>query len=144
MKLLNRGAAKIMTKYGVNSATDITGFGLLGHALKMALASHVSIKIEAENVPVFSNVMELIETGFIPGAAFRNLEFAEEQCKFSNDLPYNTKMLLADAQTSGGILMTVPPEKVDEILGELKKVDYESSAVIGEVLPKDDKAVVIR
>jgi selenide,water dikinase len=143
MKQLNKDAAQIMTKFGVSAATDITGFGLLGHALKMAMASNVSIQLNAENLPVIKNVMELIETGFIPGASFRNLEFAESQCKFGDHLSYNRKMLLADAQTSGGILMAVEPEKARSILDDLKKAGYTSSVVVGEVLKKEAKAVVV-
>ncbi len=143
MKQLNKEAAAIMTKYGIKSATDITGFGLLGHALKMALGSKVSIKINAPDVPAIQNVMELIETGFIPGAGFRNLEFVEDQCDFSNQVPYNTKMLLADAQTSGGILMAVAPEKAISIFDELKAAGYTSTAIVGEVMQQEKKSVII-
>jgi len=143
MKQLNMQAAAIMAKYEVRSATDITGFGLLGHALKMALGSKVSIKINAADVPAIQNVMELIETGFIPGAGFRNLEFVEDQCSFSNQVPYNTKMLLADAQTSGGILMAVAREKVASILEDLKDAGYASTAVAGEVMQQEKKPVII-
>jgi len=143
MKQLNKEAAAIMTKYGIKSATDITGFGLLGHALKMALGSKVSIKINALDVPAIQNVMELIETGFIPGAGFRNLEFVEDQCDFSSQVPYNTKMLLADAQTSGGILMAVAPDKATSIVDELKSAGYASTAIVGEVLSQEKKSVII-
>ena len=143
MKQLNKDAAKIMNQYGVSSATDITGFGLLGHALKMALASEVSIKLNAGKLPVIQDVLDLIETGFIPGAAFRNLEFVESDCKFNSGVQYNHKMLIADAQTSGGILMAVEPEKAEFILNDLKKAGYKHSIVIGEVLPKYDKAIFV-
>ncbi len=143
MKQLNKDAAAIMREFGVKSATDVTGFGLLGHALKMALGSKVSIQIQSKNVPSIMNVMNLIDTGFIPGAGFRNLEFVEEQCVFSNKLPYNTKMLLADAQTSGGILMAVNPDKAKAVLMALNKVGYQSSAIIGEVIYKKEKPVLV-
>jgi selenide,water dikinase len=143
MKQLNKQAASIMTKYEVKSATDITGFGLLGHALKMALGSKVSIRIQAKNVPSMKNVIELIETGFIPGAGFRNLEFVEDQCAFSDQLPYNVKMLLADAQTSGGIFMAVKPDIAEAILTALKGAGYNSSAIVGEVLQMTDKHVIV-
>jgi selenide,water dikinase len=143
MKQLNREAAAIMTKYGVKCATDITGFGLLGHALKMALGSEVSIKLQANHVPAMVHVMDLIEVGFIPGAGFRNLEFVDNQCSFSASLPYNLKMLLADAQTSGGIFMAVKPDKVEAILMELKDAGYNSSAIVGEVVKLSNKALYI-
>jgi selenide,water dikinase len=143
MKQLNKKAAVIMTKYGVKCATDITGFGLLGHGLKMALGSNVSIRLNALEVPSIQNVMELIETGFIPGAGFRNLEFVETQCSFSASLPYNLKMLLADAQTSGGIFMAVKPDKAVAILMELKDAGYNSSAIVGEVIKLSNKALYV-
>ncbi|PLW93761.1 MAG: selenide, water dikinase SelD [Marinilabiliales bacterium] len=143
MKQLNKKAAVIMTKYGVKCATDITGFGLLGHGLKMALGSKVSIRLNALEVPAIQNVMELIETGFIPGAGFRNLEFVEDQCDFSDQVPYNTKMLFADAQTSGGILMAIHAEMAASILDELKAAGYASSVMIGEVIQKEEKSVII-
>lgn len=143
MKQLNKKAAVIMTKYGVKCATDITGFGLLGHGLKMALGSNVSIRLNALEVPSIQNVMELIETGFIPGAGFRNLEFVEDQCDFSDQVPYNTKMLFADAQTSGGIFMAVKPDKAEAILMELKDAGYNSSAIVGEVIKLSNKALYV-
>lgn len=143
MKQLNKAAADIMTENGVKCATDITGFGLLGHALKMAIGSKVSIRIQSQNVPAIINAMDLIETGFIPGAAFRNLEFVEEQCSFNPNLSYNLKMLLADAQTSGGILMAVKPEKAETILISLKDAGYNYSAIVGEVFNKTEKPIVV-
>lgn len=143
MKQLNKAAADIMTENCVKCATDITGFGLLGHALKMALGSKVSIQIQSKNVPAIINAMNLIETGFIPGAAFRNLEFVEEQCSFNSNLSYNLKMLLADAQTSGGIFMAVKPEKAEAILIALRDAGYNASAIVGEVLQKMDRPVIV-
>ena len=78
MKLLNKTGAEVMKKYNIKGATDITGFGLAGHALKMAIASKVSIKINMEKVPLIGNVYNLIDDGCIPGASFRNLDFVDE------------------------------------------------------------------
>lgn len=143
MKLLNDKAALIMNKYGVKCATDITGFGLVGHALKMADGSDVSIQLDSSLVTALPGVIELIEMGCIPGAAFRNMEFATESCLFESSVDYNHKMLMFDAQTSGGILMSVKPEKADSILEELKQVGYPESCVVGEVLKHKDKSVYI-
>ena len=111
MKLLNKNAAEVMRKFNIKGATDITGFGLLGHALKMAQGSGVSMKINSAKVPVMDKVLELIEMGCIPGAAFRNLEFAEKDIHFDPALDYNHKMLVADAQTSGGMLISSTKRK---------------------------------
>lgn len=142
MKLLNREASVIMNKYNVKCATDITGFGLLGHTMKLASASEVSIRINASAIRSLPRVMEFIEMGCIPGAAFRNLEFIEEYCSFGDGIDYNTKMFLVDAQTSGGILMCVKPGQAEDVLEELNRSGYPASSVVGEVCQKDDEALV--
>ena len=137
MKQLNKGASAIMNKFGVKCATDITGFGLLGHILKLATASDVSASINASAVKALPRIMEFVEMGCIPGAAFRNLEYIEDSCNFDKSVDYNTKMFLVDAQTSGGILMCVKQEDADDVLQELKSSGYPASSVIGEVKPKE-------
>ncbi len=143
MKHLNKGAAEVMRNYKIKGATDITGFGLLGHALKMALGSGVSMKIDSTKVPVIDKVLELIEMGCIPGAAFRNLEFAEKDIQFDPALDYNNKMLVADAQTSGGMLISVPKEKADQMLADIRIAGYPFVAVIGAVSEKTEKSVYV-
>lgn len=143
MKHLNKNAAEVMRKYDIKGATDITGFGLIGHALKMAQGSNVSMKIRAKDLPVMNKVLDLIEMGCIPGAAFRNLEFAEKDCHFDPALDYNHKMLVADAQTSGGMLISAPAKKADQMLADLIGAGYPFAAVIGEVVKKSDKSVYV-
>ena len=143
MKLLNNKAAEVMNSFNVKCATDITGFGLLGHAMKMADGSGVSITIESSNIPILPSVIELIEMGCIPGAAFRNQEFTESSCLFEPSVDYNHKMLVLDAQTSGGLLMTVKSEDVDEIVKELKNSGYPSTCAVGEVKARTEKSVYI-
>jgi len=143
MKHLNAKGAEVMSRYNIKTATDITGFGLLGHALKMADGSGVSMKIDATNVPAMDKILDLIELGCIPGAAFRNKEFAEDQCDFAPSVDYNHKMLLYDAQTSGGLLMSAKPKDVDNIINELKVNGYPVSAVVGEVLARSNKSIFV-
>ncbi len=143
MKSLNDKGAEIMTKYGVKCATDITGFGLVGHALKMAMGSDVSMEINARQVPVIDKTLDLIDLGCIPGAAFRNLEFAENDCSFAKSVDYNHKMLMMDAQTSGGLLISSPPDQAEKMLKELKDSRYPESAIIGKVMEKSEKPVYI-
>lgn len=144
MKLLNMHGASIMQKYDVKCATDITGFGLAGHAMKMAKGSNVSIHIDSEKIPVFDQVIDLLEMGVIPGASFRNKDFAGEDCQFDSQMDYNHKMLLFDAQTSGGLLMCVDKSNVDKALSELKENGYPLSAVIGDVGDYDKKHVYLK
>ena len=139
MKLLNKSGAEVMKKYKLKGATDVTGFGLAGHALKMAMASKVSIKIDMKKVPLIGNVYKLIDEGCIPGASFRNLDFVEEHLQTVSDLDYNLKMIAFDAQTSGGLLMSVPADIVQEVLSDLHSAGLSASTDIGIVIEKSDK-----
>jgi selenide,water dikinase len=140
MKRLNRSGADVMQRFQVKGATDITGFGLLGHAMRMAEASQVTLRFQSKYLPHFPEAMALLEEGCIPGAAFRNLEFVKGNTNFGSSLSYERKMLCCDAQTSGGLLMAVPAEKAAEALEYLKtKADLPESAIIGEALPMSKK-----
>jgi len=143
MKLLNKSGAEIMKKYNIKGATDVTGFGLAGHALKMARASNVSIRVNMKKVPLIGNVYNLIDEGCIPGASFRNLEYVEEFLHVSSELDYNLKMAAFDAQTSGGLLMCVPKHLVDNVLTDLHSAGLTSSDVIGGVIKKNDKYLLL-
>jgi selenide, water dikinase len=143
MKHLNKAGAAVMQEFDVRSATDITGYGLSGHALKMALASNVTIRIIAKHVPTFEGVRELLDLGCIPGACFRNLDYTGNNCKFEPSLTYEQKMLMMDAQTSGGLLICCPPELTDKMLAHLYKEGYLDASLIGEVQEKGDKALII-
>lgn len=134
MKLLNRNAVKIMQQYGVKCATDITGFGMAGHALKLALASAVGIRIDVSKLPVFEGAMALLEMGCVPGACFRNLEFVEAKAQFSNNLTYENKMLVMDAQTSGGLLVCCSKAIANDLAADLQNAGFPHTAVIGEVM----------
>ena len=143
MKLLNKSGAEVMKKYKVRGATDITGFGLAGHALKMAKASGVSIIINMKEVPLIGNSYHLIDDGCIPGASFRNLDYAEKDIYFAPDLDYNLKMLAFDAQTSGGLFFSAPSEKVKEILEDLHTAGLKDSKVIGSVIVQKEKLIYL-
>lgn len=143
MKLLNITGAQVMKKHGIRGATDITGFGLAGHALKMAKASNVSIQININDVPLIGKTFNLVDDGCIPGASFRNLEYAENDTSFSPGLDYNLKMTAFDAQTSGGLLMSVPANKAESVLIQLHSAGLNSSAIIGEVTERTDKYIYL-
>jgi len=133
MKKLNAAGAEIMQKHDVKCATDITGFGLAGHALKMAQASRVTLKIDPMLVPLFDGTIELAKLGCLPGACFRNLEYAEKHITFSENITYEHKMIMFDAQTSGGLLICCREKDAASILGDLKKTGFGHSAIIGTV-----------
>jgi selenide,water dikinase len=139
MKLLNKTGAEVMKKHNIKGATDITGFGLAGHTYKMAKASGVSVTLNMEKVPLIGSTYKLLDEGCIPGASFRNLEFVDEHLHTSSQLDYNLKMLAFDAQTSGGLLMSVPADETDRLIGDLNDKGLESASVIGYVTGKKDK-----
>lgn len=141
MKQLNMEGARIMQEYNVKCATDITGFGLLGHALKLALGSKVTVKIDSAKVPLFNGAYGLIDMGCIPGACFRNLDYIDNDSEFSSTLDYNLKMLLLDAQTSGGLLICVKPNLVNQVIGDFQQHCFIHTAVVGEVLMKSKAKV---
>jgi len=143
MKLLNKSGAEVMKKHGIRGATDITGFGLAGHALKMARASNVSLKISMKDVSLIGNSYKLIDDGCIPGASFRNLEYAEKDIDFEPYLDYNLKMLAFDAQTSGGLLFCASSDKVNEILEDLQSAGLLNSKVIGSVTEAKEKFIYL-
>jgi len=143
MKQLNASAADIMKKHGITGATDITGFGLAGHALKMARASNVKITLNLSRVPLIGRAYSLVDQGCIPGAAFRNLDFAEPGTGFAPDLDYNLKMIAFDAQTSGGLLMSVPVSESQLIISELHQAGLKDSSVIGSVTEKQEKSLIL-
>jgi selenide,water dikinase len=144
MKLLNKAGAEAMQEFKVQCATDITGFSLLGHALKMAQASGVTIEINTMDVPVLDGAYDLAENGCIPGASFRNQEFVEPCSLFAKDADYSMKMLCLDAQTSGGLLMCVPEVRADELKMALIDNGYQRTEIIGRVREKGEKEIVVK
>jgi selenide,water dikinase len=115
MRRLNREAADAMVEVGVSAATDVSGFGLLGHLGQLAAASGVSARLWAELVPVLEGVLELAEAGVIPGGTRRNLAAAEVVTAFADRISAAQRLLLADAQTSGGMLIAVAPGRTDQL-----------------------------
>ena len=142
MKQLNRAAVPVMQKYGVKCATDITGFGLAGHALKMAKASGVTIRIFSDSIPSFDGTMELLDLACIPGACFRNLEYVEHDAGFGSGLAYERKMLLMDAQTSGGLLICTKQEYANRMTAELTDAGFANTIVAGEVLHRSERSIL--
>jgi selenide,water dikinase len=143
MKMLNRSGAAIMKGHGVTGATDITGFGLAGHAIKMARASKVSISINMRNVPLTGKTLSLADEGCLPGACFTNLEYCENVTDFSDNLDYSLKMIAFDAQTSGGLLISAPAGAADHMIAELKEAGLTSAAIIGKVSSYNGKLLYL-
>ncbi len=143
MKQLNRAAVPVMQQHHVRCATDITGFGLAGHAVKMASASGVTLKINIEALPVFPGTYKLLEMGCIPGACFRNREFTDPETAYPETISYEQKMLLNDAQTSGGLLICCKPDVAETMRAQLHAAGYPETAVVGEVVQESGYGLVI-
>ena len=133
MAALNRPAAHAMQRVGVNAATDITGFGLLGHLKSMVQGSGVSAEVNLSAVPVLPGTRELLDRGVAPGGTHRNVSSVNDAVQWHPDLTDNDRMLLCDAQTSGGLLMSVPEERVHALVSALREEGAPCAAVVGRI-----------
>ena len=135
MAELNRSAAAVGEKYTVHSCTDITGFGLLGHAFEMAAASGVEMKIASREIPWLPEALEAARMGLIPAGAYANREYLR-QINIDPDVPVNVQDLCYDPQTSGGLLFSVPKAESESMLRDLRASGVSSAACIGFVSGK--------
>lgn len=144
MTTLNRVASEVMREVGVNACTDVTGFGLLGHALEMATASDVGITIRWQSVPTFPEAEGYASVGMVPGGTGRNREFASCRVEMSQAVPDTRMDILYDAQTSGGLLISVDAIKLDLLLEQLHRRGVRWATMIGEVLEAPKGRVVVQ
>ncbi len=134
MTRLNREASEAMQEVGVHAGTDITGFGLLGHACEMIEGAEVGMEIDSAAVPIFPNAKELAEMGMIPGGLHRNRDFRKDMVEISEGVPQYLQDILYDPQTSGGLLIAVPHERAWLLLEKLQEKGVAEAAIIGEVV----------
>lgn len=127
----------------VHTMTDITGFGLIAHARELAMASNVSLKIDAKRIPVLDGALECIRAGHIPGGLVANRDFAECVVDYSKDVPDDLRTLLFDPQTAGGLLISVAPEGSDNLAHALNSAGV-PAVRIGEVLPRTKPLIEVR
>lgn len=132
MTTLNKTAAEIMEPFAVHACTDVTGFGLLGHASEMAKGSNAGIQIYHKQVPLLNRVRELAEKGSIPGGTKNNFAHLEGSVTFSETIDQIDQYILCDAVTSGGLLISVSGDQAEELLESMIKAGVEAS-IIGEV-----------
>ena len=116
MKRLNKDASQLAVEFGLRGGTDITGYSLLGHGLEMANASGVSLKLEFDKIPFISGARKYAEKGCFAGGAFDNKSHFQSQVKFADSIDEENQMLSFDPQTSGGLLLGVPQEKLDSLI----------------------------
>ena len=134
MATLNRDASEAMTSIGVNAGTDVTGFGLLGHLKSMLANQGVGARLQAGSIPVMDEVRNLAQDGLIPGGTQRNYAHIQASVDWPADMEDWERLMYCDAQTSGGLLMAVPPDRVDAMVSELGRLGVTCAAVIGEIL----------
>ena len=143
MSTLNRTAADLMLNHGAHSATDVTGYGLLGHLLEMCQASGVTAEVNYDSLQFIEGVEELAQKDVIPGGSKRNLDFVSPHVIFPDDLPHHQKIMTADAQTSGGLLISIPEENVQNFLEEFEENSSNPAFRIGTIRKKSKYHIII-
>jgi selenide,water dikinase len=134
MVALNRKASEWMQAFGAHACTDITGFSFIGHALEMAIASQVGMVIRSENIPLLPEAMEYARLGLIPGGAHSNRQFFSCRVDADPKVPGLRIDLLYDPQTSGGLLISLPPPEAGKLVDTLKKEENIDAYIVGEVV----------
>ena len=134
MITLNRKASERMRAFGVHACTDITGFGFIGHAMEMVLASQVGMVIQSKDIPIFPEAIEYARLGLIPGGARSNRDFFSCRVDARPDVPVLLMDLLYDPQTSGGLLISLPSSEAERLVEILKEDGNIDSRIVGEVV----------
>ncbi len=142
MAQLNKTASELMVKHGAHAATDITGFGLSGHGFEMAEASGVSLKFAFDSLPLIPDVLDFAERGAIPGGLNSNREFMNGRISITVSLSKPQSDILFDAQTSGGLLIALSPDRVSLFLKDASLAGL-TVWQIGEVVARDKTAIIV-
>jgi len=155
MTTLNQRAAEVVHTFAndqrrttndnpspIHSMTDITGFGLIGHAREMALASKVGLKLYASRIPVIDGALDCIHAGYIPGGLKANRDFAECMVHYDANVPDDIKTLLFDPQTAGGLLISVAPESAAQLTRDLVQAGV-PAVEVGEVVPESKPLITV-
>ena len=142
MKQLNREASEAMQVADAHAATDITGYGLVGHLSNIAAASNLTLQISASEVPLMAGAPELAADGCISGGSMRNFEESADFVEWDEEIDELTRQVLCDAQTSGGLAIVMPPDRVDSLLNQLQRRQV-SGTVIGTVTEKSSSLIEV-
>lgn len=142
MATLNKYAKDVMMEVGANACTDVTGFGLIGHASEMAKGSGLTIELYSKEVPIIEAAIDFAKMGIIPSGAYSNMVFVRDDVRFAQDVPQYMQDLLVDPITSGGLLISLPEEKAHELVEKLKGVTI-CNQIVGRVTAKQDKAIIV-
>ena len=144
MVTLNKKASELMLTVDVHACTDITGFGLLGHACEMIEGTDVGMVIYTDKVPYFPEAKEYAEMGIVPGGTARNRKFRLKMVEIDKTVSKVMVDILFDPQTSGGLLMSVPAAEAEPLLKKLHRAGIKSASIIGEVVAKPKGRIMVR
>ena len=143
MAKLNAKAAEIMSDFRVHACTDVTGFGLLGHLKEVTTASGIDAEIRSADVPILDQVEELAMTGVVPGGTENNLSYLTEWIEWSANLSHTSKLILSDAQTSGGLLISVHADDAESMLQSLQEANIHDARIIGTMTEKGKGLIIV-
>lgn len=141
MEALNYIPSKYLSDYDVSACTDITGFGLLGHAFESTNDS-ISLSVHAEDVPIMPDVFELADKDVVPGGTKKNMKYLEDKVKFiGNSEKY--RLLFCDAQTSGGLFISMDEKDAKEYVKRVEDLTFGYAKIIGTIIPRGDKPLIV-
>ena len=143
MVTLNRDAARAAVAQRPHGLTDVTGFGLTGHLLEMCRASGATAEVWCDALPLLNGAAELAQAGVVPGGTYRNLEFIETETEWGVGVEEWQRYICADPQTSGGLLVSLPPDRAQILINDLERGGALSAAIVGRVLPPTDRRLVV-
>jgi selenide,water dikinase len=143
MSTLNRAASEVMIEVGVNACTDVTGFGLIGHLSSMMRESHTGCRLRMSDIPVLPGAMDLLDQGIAPGGTHRNLAGVGSHVRWHQEISQESRLLLCDAQTSGGLLISAAADRVSRLLEEMDARGVAGSRVVGEVLDGGERGIEV-
>ena len=144
MTSLNKKAKEVIENYPISACTDITGFGLAGHAMEMAASSKVTFEIDVNKVPYIDGALEMAKMGLVPAGTYNNKDYISGDVE-SQDIEECYLDIMYDPQTSGGLLITLPESEVENIMKDFENKNMDTKvAVIGRVLEKQEKSIVLK
>lgn len=144
MTHLNKYAAQSFDKFDISSVTDITGFGLLGHAFEMAKGSGTSLIIDSKKVPIIPQTDEMAKMGMVPAGAYNNMGYIQDNVEISGDVEEYMEDILYDPQTSGGLLVAVRPDQAEDLCADMLNNGSLVAVVVGEVIEKKDNYIYVK
>lgn len=144
MTTLNKTASEIALEAGIRSCTDITGFGLLGHLVEMINGNNVGMEIDASLIPMLPRTVEFVQMGLIPPGSRRNRKDRGDKIEVTKGVPDSKVWILFDAQTSGGLVLSTPSQKAEDLLRSLHEAGVKDAAIIGQVTAEPKGKILVK